>query len=316
MVWRIFAGAECARFTKHSSLCPQYGPRYAWSAYQQSILVGAYFYGNVLTFPAGLLVERFGYARRTIIASFAVCTLLAVLTPLAALAHRFALMFAVRFGMGMAQGLLYPAYTKLISRWAPPAEIGLFTSTLMGSNIGTVLAWCVSGELVEAYGWAVSFYANAAISAAFTVCCGFLIYDSPAVHPRCGVAERTLIEKSLEGESVAAPKTTTTTVGQEVAEKQAWPPLGEMACSLPFWALFALQFGNSWGSFFLVTAAPKFMSEILGFDIGKTGLLAGLPYLLRTLVAFGVAAVAKRLEMRYAGVSATFWRKFFTVFCE
>lgn len=268
--------------------------------------------------PAGLFVERFGHATAVICASFAISTALAASSPLAA-AHSFAAMFAVRFAMGVAQGLLYPAYTKLIGAWSPPAEIGLFTSALMGSNIGTVLAWCSSGALIEAFGWAASFYANAAVVAAFTVCCALLVYDSPAKHPRIEHAERTYIEKSMQAhDGSTATTTTATSTGETLpAGRNTWPPLGQMARSAPFWSLFAMQFGNSWGMFFLVTTAPKFLNEILGFDIGSTGVLASLPYVLRTVVAFGVAWAAQRLERRFAGrVSVTCWRRVYSVLCE
>lgn len=281
----------------------QFGPRYAWSSYQQSLLLGAYFYGNVLTAPAGLFVERYGHPSAVICASFAAATALAAASPAAA-AHSFRAMFLARFGVGVAQGLLYPAYTKLIAMWSPPGELGLFTSALMGSNIGTVLAWCMSGALIEALGWAASFYVNAAVVAVFTASCAMLLYDSPAQHPRILPAERAFIEKSVHAGA-----------GAKVAPV-GWPPLRRMATSAPFWALFVLQFGNSWGSFFLVTAAPMFLNEILGFHIGQTGVLASLPYVLRTVVAFAVAWTAQRLERRFGGVSVTGWRRLYSVFCE
>lgn len=288
----------------------QFGPRYNWSPHQQSLLLGAYFYGNVLAVPAGILVERYGHAKAVIVASFAICCALAALGPTAADEQPEAL-FAVRFGMGVAQSLLYPAYTKLITVWSPPCERGLFTSALMGSNIGTVLAWSVSGVVVENYGWYVSFYVTAATATVFTVACVVLVYDSPAQHPRCTIVERWHIEQSLETEHCDA--------GGSKGRAALWPPpFVRMLCSAPVWALFLLQFGNSWGSFFLVTAAPKFLNEILGFQIGRTGLLGSLPYLMRTLVAFGFAYMAKRLEARFGAerVSTTCWRKVYSVFCE
>lgn len=268
------------------------------------MLIGAYFYGNVITVPAGLFVERYGRASAVICVSFAAATALAAASPAAA-ALGFDAMFVARFGMGVAQGLLYPAYTKLIAVWSPPGELGLFTSALMGSNIGTVVAWCVSGALVEAFGWAVSFYANAAVVAVFTGCCALLLYDSPAQHPRIRAAERTFIEKSLHAGGA-----------HPAAQPTGWPPLRRMARSAPFWALLLMQFGNSWGSFFLVTAAPKFLNEILGFHIGKTGVLASLPYVLRTVVAFAVAWAAQRVERRFETVSVTVWRRLYSIFCE
>lgn len=58
---------------------------------------------------------------------------------------------------------------------------------------------------------------------------------------------------------------------------------------MPFIALLALQYGHVWGIYFLMTAAPKFMNEVLGFNLGAAGLVASLPYVVRLFsgIAFG-----------------------------
>ncbi|KAJ8961070.1 hypothetical protein NQ314_006000 [Rhamnusium bicolor] len=65
-----------------------------------------------------------------------------------------------------------------------------------------------------------------------------------------------------------------------------FPPYKKMVLSLPFWALIILHFGNLWGLFFLMTAGPNFMSSVLGFNLGHTGILAALPYLARLIFGF------------------------------
>lgn len=62
----------------------QYGPRYNWSSHDQSLILGAYFYGYLVTsLPAGVLAERFG-PRNLVGSSLAASALLTALTPLAA----------------------------------------------------------------------------------------------------------------------------------------------------------------------------------------------------------------------------------------
>lgn len=42
----------------------QYGPRYDWSAKDQGLILGAFFYGYLITcLPGGILAERFGGKR-------------------------------------------------------------------------------------------------------------------------------------------------------------------------------------------------------------------------------------------------------------
>lgn len=52
-----------------------------------------------------------------------------------------------------------------------------------------------------------------------------------------------------------------------------------------------LQFGQFWGMYFLITAAPKFVNEVLDFDLSSTGFLTSLPFVLRFIVALGVGAL-------------------------
>lgn len=211
------------------------------------MVVGAYFYGNVLSsMPCGMMVERFGWAKLMIVLSFVLIIVLTMLTPVAA-GLSFMTMFGVRFAIGLLTGGRIPAFTLLISKWAPTSELGLFTFTTMGTNIGTVLTWSLSGLIIETLGWAASFYITGAIAFAFIVNWMWMVYDSPADHPRITPEERTYIESNIHG----------------VTKRRGWPPLGRMACSIPFWALMFAQFSNSWGSFFVLTAVPKFLNEVI-----------------------------------------------------
>lgn len=88
-----------------------------------------------------------------------------------------------------------------------------------------------------------------------------------------------------------------------------------MVASMPFWALLLMQFSSDWGVYFLMTGVPKFLSEVLGFQISSTGLLAALPYVARMLsaVLFGYAGdfVRARNMMSVMGI-----RRLFCLICE
>lgn len=67
----------------------------------------------------------------------------------------------------------------------------------MGSGIGTIASWSITGYMVDTYGWPSAFYMMGGIMALFTVSWYFLVYDSPADHPRIRTEERKFIEDSL-----------------------------------------------------------------------------------------------------------------------
>lgn len=96
---------------------------------------------------------------------------------------------------------------------------------------------------------------------------------------------------------------------------QSWPPLLSMLKSIPFWSLFLLHFGNLWGLYFLLTGAPKFMNEVLKFNLAKAGILASLPYLARFFAGILFGSLGDYL-LRSERLSATTIRKVFCLFCK
>lgn len=82
-----------------------------------------------------------------------------------------------------------------------------------------------------------------------------------------------------------------------------------------FWALIVLHFGNLWGLYLLLTGAPKYMSEALGYNIQNSGILAALPYLARLVFGVMFGSIGDILRKKKV-VSVSFMRKFFVIFCK
>ncbi|CAG4956022.1 unnamed protein product [Parnassius apollo] len=64
------------------------------------------------------------------------------------------------------------------------------------------------------------------------------------------------------------------------------PPVRQMLTSIPVLSLCVLSFGTGWGIYFIITAAPNYLANALGFRITATGLLSGVIYLLRSVCNF------------------------------
>lgn len=143
--------------------------------------------------------------------------------------------------------MLFPALHNLVSKWAPPDEKGKFVSALLGGALGTVITWPLAGFLMESFGWAWAFHVPALITLITAILWFILVSDSPEKHPRIKLEERNYIETSL---------------GDTVSKQKAIPPYLKFLSSLPFLSLMILHYGNLWGLFFLLTAAPKFMNEV------------------------------------------------------
>ncbi|XP_062560564.1 sialin-like [Armigeres subalbatus] len=275
-----------------------FGPRYRWDQKTQGNILGAYFYGYLLTsLPAGLLAERFG-PKLLITVSFVGCAITTAVTPFLAEWGAWAIIIS-RGVIGLLAGFVYPCLHNLISRWIPPNERGKVIACLAGgSTFGTVVTWPISGVITERYGWPCSFY----FSALFVLLIGFiwvfLIVDSPGQHSSITEAERQFIEDSFGG---------------TLSRSKTWPPFGKVLTSLPFLSLLMLHYGNFWGMNFFITQAPKFMNEVLGFNLSKAGFLSSLPYLARMFSGFFFGYIGDLIRQKQV-MSTTAIRKSFCLF--
>lgn len=171
----------------------------------------------------------------------------------------------------------------------------------MGNACGTIVTWPLVSVLIEYFHWSMGFYAPAAITFATALIWFYLVADSPSVHPRINVKESQYIEQSL--------------AGSVVKQKRPFPPILPLLTSIPFWSLLLLHYGNLWGLYFLLNAAPKYMSEVLKFNLSKTGILSALPYLARMILGFMFGAIGDAL-LKQNILSKTMIRKSFCLFCK
>ncbi|XP_050079516.1 putative inorganic phosphate cotransporter [Anopheles maculipalpis] len=277
---------------------PDYGPRYDWNQNTQSHILGAYFYGYLLTsLPAGPLAERYG-PQRLIGYSFLLCAIVTALFPLFAAINVWTVI-AGRLLIGLLSGCVYPTLHNLISRWIPPNEKSKAVACIAGgSTFGTVITWPVAGLLTEHFGWMYAFYVPAALSALIGGIWLWLIADSPSEHKTITKEERDLIEASF---------------GNTVSKTKAKPPLLEVVTSVPFIALILSHYSSFWGLNFFVTQAPKFINEVLGFNLTNAGFLSSLPYLARMFSGFFFGYIGDWLRRREF-MTVTALRKSFIVF--
>lgn len=176
-------------------------------------------------------------------------------------------------------------------------------SALLGGTLGTVITWPLTGLIIEKFGWRFGFYSSSAFAFVISLLWLYHVADSPADHPRIQKREKDLIEKSIGSTITSGGK------------KSSWPPMTEMLMSPAFYALLVLHFGSTWGLFFLITAAPKFMSEVLKFNLTEAGVLSSLPYLFRLIFGFVFGSIGDRIRHKNV-LSVTTIRKMFCVFCK
>lgn len=95
----------------------------------------------------------------------------------------------------------------IISHWAPVNEKGKFMSMFFGVDIGQMLTMSMTGVIILRFGWHWTFYIPATCVSFYALISIWILYDSPADHPRISMAEREYIERGLSGIS-SGPKVT------------------------------------------------------------------------------------------------------------
>lgn len=255
---------------------------YNWDAKKQGIILAAFFYGYIVTqIPGGMLAQRFGGKFLLLFGVFWT-SVLTLLTPVVTYAGDFAAIVVTRILEGLGEGVTYPAMHVMVSKWSPPLERSkMVTFVYAGAQMGTVITMPISGVLCEYVNWESVFYVFGALGVLWSILWFFLIFDSPARHPRISPQERNYIETSQ---------------GSQTKGSLSVPWL-EIAKSPPVYAVAVAHFTNNWGYYTLLTCLPQYLKHILKFDIKSNGVVSGIPY----LVLWGI--------MILTGLTADYIRK-------
>nr|XP_026696646.1 sialin [Ciona intestinalis] len=236
-----------------------------WDAHKRSLVLGAFFYGYILTqLPGGYLAGRFG--GKWLFGLGILCTsVLTLLTPVATRTS-FVLLIILRIFEGIGEGVTFPAMHSMWGIWAPPSERSRLVSiTYAGCHLGTVIAQPISGILCASTflgGWPSVFYVFGTLGILWCIVWFIFAHSKPADHPRITTSELNYIQSNLE------PKDDSVSV-----------PWWEIATSKRVWAISIAHFCNNWGFYTLLTCLPTYLKDVLKFDIQQDGFISALPYL-------------------------------------
>ncbi|XP_025090955.1 sialin-like [Pomacea canaliculata] len=237
-----------------------------WDEKTQGLILGAFFYGYVVTqIPGGWLAGRIGGKR--LFGYGLLCTsVLTLVTPLAARAG-VGVVVAVRVLEGIGEAVTFPAMHSMWGVWSPVYERSKSVAfSYGGSQLGTVFALPISGILCQdgfAGGWPSVFYVFGALGCLWFIGWMFLISETPATHPRISDKERRYIESNLgaKAETVNIP----------------WKSI--FTCKA-LWGTAAGHFAFNWGAYSMLTCLPTYLKKILHYDVKEEGFLSAVPYLM------------------------------------
>jgi len=263
---------------------------FGWDQTTRGIVLSSFFYGYLATqVLGGWLADRYG---GKIVLGVGVLwwSLFTLLTPPAA-AVSLTVLFIARVGMGLGEGVAFPAVHNLVAHWIPTQERGRAVSlNTSGIALGTVLALLLTPSIVIVWGWPAVFYVFGLLGFLWYGFWYVLVTDSPATHPTIHPTELQFIREHAP----APPKN----------DNIPWSLLLSKA---PVWAIIINHFCANWGFYVILTWLPTYFMQALGAQLSQVGLYTILPWLTMFFMGNVAGWIADRLLK--AGFSITLVRK-------
>ncbi|XP_055941336.1 putative inorganic phosphate cotransporter isoform X2 [Argiope bruennichi] len=252
-----------------------------WDPSTQSLILGSFFYGYVITqIPGGYFAEKYGAKWLYGIGVF-ITSVFTLLTPYAAFWGVWPLII-VRAIEGLGEGVTFPAMNALLGRWAPKNERSRMASIVYnGAAVGNVISFALSGIISDTLGWPSVFYIFGFLGIIWTFFWLFLVYETPELHPCITEEEIKYIRKGQDSSGVW---------------KTPAVPWKAILTSRFLWALVITHFGQNWGFYTLLTELPTYLAKILHFDLKQNGMLSAIPYLMQACLAICASFIADRLR--------------------
>ncbi|XP_041361061.1 sialin-like [Gigantopelta aegis] len=259
---------------------------FSWNEKTQGWVLGAFFYGYIITqIPGGYLATRFG-AKRLLAVGLVCTSTMTLLIPLAGRLH-VGVLIALRVVSGSGEFDTDEDSSK--------SEDNVQSSDER-SSFGIVFGMPISGILSDSSFlgvWPSVFYVFGGLGLLWIVFWMWIIHETPADHPTITKAEQQYTEAST---------------GKKEYLSTPWKKI--LTCSA-LWGIAAAHFAEYWLFFMTMTCLPAYMKNILKFDMKSIGFLSGLPYLLLWFMQAVSSCFADFLRANHY-LSTQMTRKIFT----
>ncbi|XP_055836547.1 putative inorganic phosphate cotransporter [Episyrphus balteatus] len=279
---------------------------YSWDEQTRSVILSSFFFGYVITqVPSGQLAHKYGGHKVFFWGLFS-CSLLAILTPICADFGGWQLVCALRYIQGICQGSLQPSSSNLLSKWSPVKELGLMgTISYSGSQLGTALMLCVSGEITASFmGWPGLFYVSGGMGCLW----GLLFYVFGASSP----SESQFIseEEKMYIETLSVPSAESPKDKNEESNRALPTPWLDIMTSVPFLCVVVVHCANNWAYNILLTQIPTYIKGVLQMDIKKNALFSSLPFWVMLALSYFFLIISEVLRKKQC-MSMSVSRRFF-----
>jgi sugar phosphate permease len=249
---------------------------------KQTSLLGSLFFLGYFAFqvPGAVFARKHSASRLVFFALIAWGTLAA----LTGIIRTFWILALVRFLLGVAESVIFPAMLFLLTRWFTRTERSRANSVLILGNPVTVL-WMsvITGYLIQGFGWQKTFIIEGVPSILWAIVWIFLVRDKPSDAKWMTSGAKEFLEKQLSQEQLSVA------------------PVRDMRTALlrgDVLLLSAQYFFWSLGVYGFVLWLPTIVRQGSAIAMGKTGLLSALPYLAAIILMLLVSQISDKTLKR------------------
>ncbi|WP_420144314.1 MFS transporter [Sphingobium sp.] len=247
------------------------------SPVQTGFILSAFAWAYVLAqIPGGALLDRFGTKKiyAGAIATWSVFTAMQGMVGLITGVSVVAMLFALRFLVGMAEAPSFPGNARLVAAWFPGAERGTASAVFNSAQYFSLVAFApLMGWLVHDFGWRSVFWVMGALGlVAMALFLRFI--HSPARHPSVNDAELAHIEAGgglihMDDGRAQATKAPTFT----------WANIRQLLANRMMLGIYLGQYCINVLTYFFVTWFPIYLVKERGLNIMEAGFAAAAPAL-------------------------------------
>jgi MFS transporter, ACS family, glucarate transporter len=262
------------------------------SQVQLGIVLGAFAWGyGIFQFPGGVFGDRLGGRKglTLVMILWGALTMLVAIVPSAAAVSTLtiiAVLFALRFTMGVVQAPLFPIVGGyVIARWFPPRGWALPNGlTNAGITLGTAATGPLIAWLVQTVGWRMSFAVTGPLAFVMAAVWWWYVRDRPEDHP--GITARELASINIGRTDNAAG----TGLGHDW--KQVLRDRNVLLITASYFcANYVFYFFVNWLYIYLV--------DVRKFALLEGGFFAAVPWVCAAVGATAGGAVCDRLSKRH-----------------
>lgn len=227
------------------------------------VLLSAFFWGYIATqLPGGIVSHRIG-PKRVIVVALGIWGIMAIATGLVNTYHE---LLAVRALMGLAEGVIWPAFAAMFVNWYPVAERGRAISfTAMALPVSSIVMAPTAGWLISVWNWHTMFIIQGLPPLILAIVFAFVGADHPDHDRFLSEAERAHLAEHCNGSDSPDGR------------------LVDVFISPTVWVICLAYFCWITGLYSFGLWLPSLLKQLSARGIEAVGLLSAVPFILATL---------------------------------